>query len=140
MKCPADVRTTQAIEPTPSGGLRILVVASHPDMRLGLAVFLEALGHRPQCTPDLRGALEAAGAGEGFDLLLSDVHLPDGDGRDLPGLLARCGRRPPRAIAMSGYSSADDDEKSQAAGFQLHLVKPGLPGKWQAALSAVATR
>ena len=122
----------------PVRGLRILVVESHPDMRLGLEVFLEALGHRPQFAPDLRGALEAAGAVETFDLLLIDVWLPDGDGRDLPGLLERTGRRPPHAIAMSGFRSADDAEKSHAAGFRAHVVKPGAPGEWEAALNGVA--
>ncbi len=141
MMCPADSLPAQPVAKTPPNrGLRILVVESHPDMRLGLEVFLEALGHLPQFAPDLRGALEAAGSGEPFDLLLSDVHLPDGNGRDLPRLLEQHGRRPPHAIAMSGYGSADDDEKSWAAGFQTHLVKPGPPGKWEAALTAVAAR
>lgn len=135
MKCPTAPTT---ITPPPVRGLRILVVENHPDMRLGLEVFLEALGHRPQFASDVRGALAAAGATEPFDLLLSDVHLPDGNGRELPELLKRTGRCPAHAIAMSGFGSADDDAKSHAAGFCAHVVKPGVPGEFEAALNAVA--
>ncbi len=79
-----------------------------------------------------------AEAGETFDLLLSDIHLPDGDGWALPGLLEQAGKRPPHAIAMSGFGSVEDAERSRVAGFRAHLIKPGVPGELEAALRAVA--
>ncbi len=118
--------------------MRILVVENHPDMRRGLEVFLQSLGHRPQFAEDVHGALEIAGASETFDLLLSDIHLPDGTGWDLPSLLERAGHRPRHAIAMSGFGSVADAERSRTAGFRTHLVKPGAPGELEAAVNAVA--
>ena len=118
--------------------LRILVVETHPDTRRGLQVFLESLGHRPQFAADLRGALKIAGASRSFDLLLSDIHLPDGDGFDLPCLLAQSGHRPAHAIAMSGFGSLEDAERSRQAGFRAHLITPGAPGELEAAVNAVA--
>ncbi len=118
--------------------LRILVVENHPDMRRGLEVFLKSLGHRPQFAGDLQGAVAIAGTAETFDLLLSDIHLPDGNGWDLPGLLEQAGHRPPHAIAMSGFGSMQDAERSRVAGFRAHLVKPGAPGELEAAVNAVA--
>ena len=124
--------------PLPVRSLRILVVETHPDMRRGLEVFLESLGHLPRLAGDVHGALEIAASDERFDLLLSDIHLPDGSGRELPGLLERAGRKPSHAIAMSGFGSVDDSERSRAAGFRAHLVKPGSPGELEAALNEVA--
>ena len=61
-------------------------------------------------------------AAEGFDLLLCDIDLPDGDGIELLRRLSAA--RPVRAIAMSGYGTADDVARSIGAGFRRHLVKP----------------
>ncbi len=124
--------------PLPIRRLRILVVETHPDMRRGLEVFLQSFGHRLQFAGDLQGAVAVAGMNETFDLLLSDIYLPDGDGWALPGLLAQAGHRPPHAIAMSGFGSVRDAERSRAAGFCAHLVKPGPPGELEAAVNAVA--
>lgn len=139
MKRVARGRSSGARKPGPPlRRLRILVVENHPDMRRGLEVFLQAMGHRPQFAVTVLEAVALAGSGEPFDLLLIDVHLPGGHGWDLPGLLARAGRRPPPAIAMSGFGSVRDAERSQAAGFRSHFVKPGAPGELEAAVNAVA--
>ena len=57
------------------------------------------------------------------DLLISDLGLPDGSGLDLMRELVARGERVP-AIALSGYGTPADVEKSRAAGFGEHLVKP----------------
>lgn len=118
--------------------LRILVVEDHPDMRRGLEVFLEALGHWPQFARTLTGAVALAGTCKTFDLLLSGVHLSDGDGWELPCLLKRSGHCPPHAIAMSGFDCLGDAEKTLAAGFRTLLLTPGPPGELEAAVNAVA--
>ena len=64
---------------------------------------------------------ESAAAG-GFDLLVCDIDLPDGTGIELIARLSAT--RPIRAIAMSGYGTAEDIERSTDAGFHRHLVKP----------------
>jgi two-component system CheB/CheR fusion protein len=56
-------------------------------------------------------------------VLISDLGLPDGTGHDLLGELLARGKRM-TAIALSGYGTPADIEKSKAAGFATHLVKP----------------
>ena len=66
-------------------------------------------------------AMEAAKAGP-VDFLISDLGLPDGSGYDLLKALNQI--RPTRAIAVSGYASPEDIQKSREAGFLQHLSKP----------------
>ena len=122
------------------GSLHILVVENHPDTRQGLDVFLKMLGHRARFAEDVETALAAATNGEKFDLLLSDISLPDGNGWDLLRRLDESGHRPPHAVAMSGFGSGADTEKSRAAGFETHLVKPFPPEELEHALQAVVSR
>ena len=80
-----------------------------------------ALGHRVATAGTLAEAIEAASAGE-FDLIVSDIGLPDGSGLDLPGRLG--GRPPTPAIAVSGFGMKEDIRRSREAGFAAHLTKP----------------
>ena len=57
-----------------------------------------------------------------FDLVISDLGLPDGDGVDLMAQLTKDYGL--RGIALSGYGMAADRAKTEAAGFLSHLVKP----------------
>jgi two-component system response regulator PilR (NtrC family) len=63
--------------------LSILVVEDHPDTRRALEMFLQLLGHQTKLAADIKEALETAAAGSHFDLLLSDLRLPDGNGWEL---------------------------------------------------------
>jgi CheY-like chemotaxis protein len=108
--------------------LRVLLVDDDAIIRKALNKLLEALGHRAHVTQNVREALEfALSENETFDLLLSDISLPDGNGWELLRCLIDGGRRPWRAIAMSGQSSMEDLAKSQTAGFEQHLLKPVAP-------------
>ena len=57
-----------------------------------------------------------------FDVLVSDLGLPDGDGYEV----MRCirAKRRVRGIALSGYGTSEDQTRSHEAGFTEHLVKP----------------
>ena len=78
-------------------------------------------GHTVAAARDMRSAMEAAEGGQ-FDLLISDVGLPDGSGLELmTRLRATSGIR---GIAISGFGMNGDVEKSMQAGFSEHLVKP----------------
>jgi CheY-like chemotaxis protein len=126
-------------ESNPTRPLRILLVEDHADTRLALKKFITLLGHHAKFAQNMREALLLVEAeNESFDLLLSDLRLPDGDGWELLRLLEMRGCRPRRAIALSGLGSSADLSKSEAAGFQAHLVKPLSPGALEAALRETA--
>ena len=123
----------------PARSLRILVVENHPDTRQGLDLFLKMLGHQVRFAENMQAALLlAADSGEEFDLLLSDIFLPDGNGWELLRQLDQNGHRPPHAFAMSGVGSNADVAKSEAAGFEKHLIKPFRPDELETALQAAA--
>jgi CheY-like chemotaxis protein len=71
-----------------------------------------------------------------FDLLLSDIGLPDGTGHDLlRHIRVRRGNLP--AIAVSGYGMEEDVRQSSEAGFAEHLVKPVDLAKLRGAIGRV---
>jgi CheY-like chemotaxis protein len=58
-----------------------------------------------------------------FDVLVSDINLPDGSGLDLMRELRSSGQSV-SGIALSGFGTRDDVERSKSAGFAAHLTKP----------------
>jgi two-component system, chemotaxis family, CheB/CheR fusion protein len=104
-------------------GLRILVVDDHDMSAEVLARLLKRGGHHVATAGSARGALAAAGAGPPFDLLLSDVRLPDLDGCEL---LRRLRLLSPgvHAIAITGDDGPGDVERCSLAGFSQALLKP----------------
>ena len=101
--------------------LHILVVENHPDTLFYLEMFLEEDGHTVESAITMREGLRRLEAGP-VDLLICDIGLPDGTGWEL---LERLGpNRPPCAVAMSGFGSHHDTQRSQQAGFFRHLNKP----------------
>jgi CheY-like chemotaxis protein len=101
--------------------LRILIVEDHADTALLLKRLLEASGCAVETAGSVAEATEAAER-ECFDILVSDLGLPDGTGCDLMRSLRE--RYPLKGIAMSGYGMDEDLRKSLEAGFSEHLVKP----------------
>ena len=71
-----------------------------------------------------------------FDILISDLDLPDGSGRDLMRNLAD--RYPIRGIAVSGHGSREDIDSSIAAGFSYHITKPVNWQELQRAIQDIA--
>jgi DNA-binding response OmpR family regulator len=102
--------------------LSILLVEDHGDTAETMVSLLEIFGHQVQRAGDVAAALNIAARGD-FDLLISDLGLPDGSGLDLMRKLRSRGLLWP-AIALSGYGQEKDLEQSRSAGFQVHLVKP----------------
>jgi two-component system CheB/CheR fusion protein len=115
-KPPAAERTAEA-KP-----LRILLVEDHADTARIMSRVLQIDGHSVQCAGDVANALRLAAEHE-YDLLLSDVGLPDGNGWDLMRVLRGKGSKLP-GIVLSGYGQDQDIERSYEAGFGAHLVKP----------------
>ena len=115
--------------------LRLIVVEDHADTAEGLKKFLNALGYEVFVATDMTTALSLASAVE-FDVLLSDLALPDGNGWELLKRLSA--ERRIRAIAFSGYNSPADLQRSADAGFLEHIPKPLCPEKLCAAINRAA--
>ena len=117
-----------AVDDGAAGGgskrLCIFIVEDHADTARGLAMYLRASGHDVHVALDVRSARQLATEID-YDILLSDIGLPDGNGWDLLAELSA--RRPITAIAMSGYNTEADRARSKAAGFVEHLPKPLTP-------------
>jgi len=113
--------------------VRILLVDDHVDTCIALEKLLTRRGHRVVTAHDVRSAIEAARS-DTFDLLISDMGLPDGTGVELMGRLNGIGAM--RGIAISGFGMYGDVEKSLAAGFAMHLIKPVQFQKLEEAIAA----
>jgi PAS domain S-box-containing protein len=105
---------------------RILIVEDDADSLEMLRLVLENYGAVVIPVDHSRKAVEELGRSK-FDLMISDLGLPEMDGFDLihevrnslglvPSMLP--------AIALSGYVAEDDRHRSLSSGFQLHLQKP----------------
>ena len=114
--------------------LRILLVDDHQDTCVALERLLIRRGHLVAAAHNVRSAMEAA-AGNSFDLLISDIALPDGTGTELMAYLRAISQIP--GIAMSGFGMNGDVEKSLEAGFTEHLVKPVKMENLEAAIDRV---
>jgi CheY-like chemotaxis protein len=101
--------------------LRLLVVEDHEPTMMVLVRLLRHYGHDVCSAENVERALAVA-ATQSFDLVISDLGLPDGNGIDLMRKLAK--EYGLRGIALSGYGMPEDRAKTKQAGFLAHLVKP----------------
>jgi CheY-like chemotaxis protein len=85
-----------------------------------MQLFLQASGYHVTIAENVEAALQSA-AQEEFDLLISEIGLPDGSGVDLIRQLREKWHNLPN-IALSGYGMQQDIERSRVAGFEVHLI------------------
>jgi signal transduction histidine kinase/CheY-like chemotaxis protein len=102
---------------------RILLVEDHIDTLNTLARLLARRGHEVITASTANAALQLCSGGGDFNLIISDLGLPDSTGQDLLRRL-RAVRPHTPAIALSGYGMDADVTSSKAAGFDEHLTKP----------------
>ncbi len=101
--------------------MRILLVEDHEDTNRSLTNLLRRRGYHVQSALNFQSAVNLS-ANEQFDVLISDLALPDGSGIDLMQKLYS--KQPLLGIALTGFGMEDDIRKSYDAGFKHHLVKP----------------
>jgi len=118
--------------PAPVRGLRILLVEDHQPTAKVVRRLLERQGHTLTVAGDLASARKAT-ASQTFDLILSDLGLPDGSGTELMQEL----RGKTHGIAMSGFGMHEDITRSLEAGFDRHLIKPITAEQLEYAIVAV---
>ncbi len=109
--------------------LKILFLEDHLATARAVGRLLRSHGHHVEVVNGLAAA-EHAVTVERFDLLLCDLHLPEGSGLDfLPRIRhhlrrwAAGGAETP-AIVLSGFARESDVARSLAAGYVAHLAKP----------------
>lgn len=100
---------------------RILLVEDHQPTRVALTQLLTRRRFEVVGVDSVAEARVIA-ARETFDLLISDIGLPDGNGCELMAELRD--RQSLIGIALTGYGMDEDVDRSQAAGFAAHLTKP----------------
>ncbi|KAA1004382.1 response regulator [Paraburkholderia panacisoli] len=102
----------------------IMIVDDNPDAADAMKMLLEIYGHQITLAGDADEALLAARSAMP-DVFLIDIGLPGMDGNALASELRALpsGRRP-RMIAVTGFGQPEDRQRSLAAGFDDHLIKP----------------
>lgn len=101
--------------------LNILLVEDNQDTTLAMVTLLSMSGHTVEAAANVEEAQRCCEKG-GFDLLISDLGLPDGDGMDVVRAFTLSHRAP--SIAMTGYGMEDDIRRCRDAGFTAHVTKP----------------
>jgi signal transduction histidine kinase/ActR/RegA family two-component response regulator len=119
--------------------LRILVIDDDADGRALTAMVLAQAGATVDAAASAAEALRILGTNQP-DVLVTDIRLPDEDGygliRQIREHEAEHGGFLP-AVALTGYTRAEDKAEALAAGFQAHLPKPIEPVALTAALAAL---
>ncbi|MGZ5036760.1 MAG: hybrid sensor histidine kinase/response regulator [Usitatibacter sp.] len=131
----AHPRATVSVE-TPSAGRKrlVLVVDDNADAADSMAMLLRLAGHEVEIAHEGESALKSVEA-RMPDVVLLDIGLPGMNGYDVAQhLRARPEGQGLRIYALTGYGQDDDRRRSQAAGFDGHLVKPVMPGELLALL------
>lgn len=101
---------------------RILVVEDDPRVRALLERGLTLAGHETTLTEDLATG-RAAWIGDGFDLVLLDVMLPDGDGLALLAERRQAGDDTP-TILLTAREESELHQRAADAGATDYLAKP----------------
>jgi len=126
LKCQSRVRVNIATLPEVKGkGIksrpRLLLVEDHIDSAKTLTRLLQLKGYEVRAATNVADALELVEQ-EVFDLIISDIGLPDATGYDLMRQIRL--HSGTAGIALSGFGMEEDIRRSREAGFSDHIVKP----------------
>jgi CheY-like chemotaxis protein len=113
-------RATEDLAPR-GRSLRILVVEDHADTLRVMGRLLNHLGHDISMAGGAQSALQKVESKE-FDVVLSDIGLPDGSGYEVIAQAKQ--KQPVKGIAFTGFNKDEDIRRSKEAGFDFHLSKP----------------
>jgi len=105
-----------------AANIHILLVEDHEPTRAALTQLLLRRGYKVMGAGSVAEAHSLLKKNMKFQLLISDIGLPDGSGYDL---MAELHQQPAlKGIALTGYGMEHDIDRSSSAGFALHLTKP----------------
>jgi CheY-like chemotaxis protein len=100
-----------------------LIVDDNVDAADTLALLLELEGHEMQVAYAPTDAIERARSFRP-DIVLLDIGLPGMNGYELAQKFRSMPELDVRLIALTGYGKSEDQQRTKAAGFDDHLVKP----------------
>jgi CheY-like chemotaxis protein len=121
-------------------GRRVLLVDDNVDGVQALAELLRECGHRVEAVFDPASALRLVPRFEP-EIAVIDIGLPGMDGYELVRRLrAEQASRPCLFVALTGYGQDADRQRSRAAGFHHHFVKPLDPGQLLSLIDGVTPR
>jgi len=101
--------------------VRVLIVEDNTDTSEVMQHLLQRKGYEVRVAHTVKEALAEAKIFS-YDIIISDISLPDGNGLELLQQLNAI--RPARSVAISGFGMEEDIKKSLMAGFHAHLTKP----------------
>jgi PAS domain S-box-containing protein len=123
--------------PPPERKVRILFVDDHRDTCSLMTSMLTRRGYEVLTAEDVKGALRIAAEYE-FDLLVSDLGLPDASGLELMQELKK--RGPVLGIAITGFGRDEDVKLCREVGFAEHMTKPINIPKLEAAIKKLTSQ
>ncbi len=132
----ADIAAPPPPAPSIVPGLRILLVEDQSSTRAALVRLLRSWGHSVDEAETLAEGRQLVRS-QHFDLLLTDVELPDGAGTDLMREIRQTAPGTP-GIALTGFDEAAYAAGSMEAGFLLHITKPVATEKLKTVLEEIA--
>jgi CheY-like chemotaxis protein/nitrogen-specific signal transduction histidine kinase len=130
LRLPASVDAAPASEVQPAvarstpRNVRVLVVDDNTDAADSLATMLQLDGYDTRVEYSGEDALQAAAE---FDprVVVCDIGMPRMDGHEIAKRLRSDPRRAGTVlVAVTGWGSEEDKQRTQGAGFDFHLVKP----------------
>jgi CheY-like chemotaxis protein len=113
------------------------MLEDHDDTAQVMGNVLRQMGHEVEICSTVAAASEKVRDRE-FDVILSDIGLPDGTGIDFIRTAREICQTP--AVAITGYGMAEDVEKCLRAGFDEHLTKPISIERLQKTLSGMSRK
>jgi PAS domain S-box-containing protein len=133
-------RAASRVETRPASPRRILIVDDNEDGAASLAMMLKLGGHETQTAHD---GLEAVEVAEQFrpDAMLLDIGLPKLNGYEVcRRIRERSWGKSVVLVAVTGWGQEEDRDRSKAAGFDTHVVKPVDREVLRRLLASVAPR
>jgi CheY-like chemotaxis protein len=135
---PAPAPASEPVTPE-AAPQRILVVDDNIDAAQTMAMLLSLSGHETRTAHDGQKAIDEARV---FlpEVVFLDIGLPGMNGYEVASRLqAIPATANAKLVALTGWGTAEDVKKSQAAGFYAHLTKPVEPSEVDALLFAIST-
>jgi signal transduction histidine kinase/ActR/RegA family two-component response regulator len=114
----------------------LLLVEDHDDTSTVMRRVLTMVGYKVDTANNVANAFAKVTQKE-YDLMISDIGLPDGTGHDLMRKIEHRLGHHIKAVALSGFGQADDVNQSLSAGFLKHIKKPVNMDKFLAEINEV---